>query len=56
MALFGSQGYGQRVGKATAIRLAAAATAPSVGAFLMQHVGSTLAFIIASGLALAAVE
>ncbi len=39
LALFGSHGYGQRVGKATAIRLVATAAAPFAFAFIMQHFG-----------------
>lgn len=39
LALFGTHGYGQRVGKATAIRLIATSGAPFVFAFVMQHLG-----------------
>lgn len=55
LALFGSHGYGQRVGKATAIRLVATAAAPFVFAFMMQHLGAAITLSIVAMVALAAV-
>lgn len=55
LALFGSHGYGQRVGKATAIRLVATAAAPFVFAFMMQHLGAATALAISAGLGFMAV-
>lgn len=54
LALFGSHGYGQRVGKATAIRLVTSAAAPFVFAFMMQHVGVAVTLAIFAGLAILA--
>ena len=39
LALFGSQGYGERVGQATAFRLVASSAAPFVFAFFMHQFG-----------------
>lgn len=55
LALFGSHGYGQRVGQATAIRLVATAAAPFVFAFMMQHLGAAITLSIVAMVALAAV-
>ncbi|MHC1548764.1 arsenite efflux MFS transporter ArsK [Phyllobacterium sp. K27] len=55
LALFGSNGYGQRVGKATAIRLVATAAAPFVFAFMMQHLGAGTALAITAALGFMAV-
>lgn len=55
LALFGSYGYGQRVGKATAIRLVATAAAPFAFAFIMQHFGVRAGLIAFAVLGLTAV-
>ncbi|QND54505.1 arsenite efflux MFS transporter ArsK (plasmid) [Phyllobacterium sp. 628] len=55
LALFGSHGYGQRVGKATAIRLIATSGAPFAFAFVMQHLGARTSLIISAVLGLVAV-
>lgn len=55
LALFGTNGYGQRVGKATAIRLVASAAAPFVFAFMMQHIGVEVTLAIFAGLGILAV-
>lgn len=55
LALFGSRGYGQRVGRATAIRLLATAAGPFVFAFMIQNFGVRTSLVIAAGLGFAAV-
>ena len=55
LALFGSHGYGQRVGRATAIRLVTSAAAPFVFAFMVQHAGVEVTLAIFAGLAILAV-
>jgi predicted MFS family arabinose efflux permease len=42
LALFGSQGYGERVGQSTAIRLIASSAAPFVFAFMTHRLGVSL--------------
>ncbi|MBZ9653797.1 arsenite efflux MFS transporter ArsK [Phyllobacterium lublinensis] len=54
LTLFGSSGYGQRVGKATAVRLTTSAAAPFVFAFMMQHVGVEVSLAIFAALAVTA--
>ena len=54
LALFGSNGYGQRVGKATAVRLATSAAAHFVFAFMMQRIGVEVSLAIFAGLAIMA--
>lgn len=54
LALFGSHGYGQRVGKATAIRLIATSGAPFAFAFVMQHLGVQISLVIFAILGLVA--
>ncbi|MEK1886219.1 MAG: arsenite efflux MFS transporter ArsK [Phyllobacterium sp.] len=55
LALFGSNGYGRRVGKATVVRLVTSSAAPFVFAFMMQHVGVEVTLAIFAGLGLLAV-
>jgi hypothetical protein len=55
LALFGSNGYGRRVGKATAVRLVTSSAAPFVFAFTMQHLGVEISLAIFAGLAIMAV-
>jgi hypothetical protein len=54
LALFGSNGYGRRVGKVTAVRLVTSA-APFVYSFMMQHVGVDVTLANFAGLAIMAV-
>jgi hypothetical protein len=52
LALFGSMGYGERVGKSTAVRLVASSAAPFVFAFIMHWLGMgpSLAICVVVGL------
>ncbi|SCB56275.1 Predicted arabinose efflux permease, MFS family [Rhizobium aethiopicum] len=53
--LFGSEGYGQRQGKVTSVRLAVSSTAPFALAFLMGNIGVSLSLSITAALGAAAV-
>ncbi len=48
LALFGSQGYGQRQGQVLAIRLVISSTAPFVLAFMMENIGVSWSLTVAA--------
>ncbi|UXN58235.1 arsenite efflux MFS transporter ArsK [Phyllobacterium zundukense] len=50
LALFGSNGYGRRMGKVTSARLVSSAAAPFAFAFMMQHVGTVATLVIFAAL------
>jgi MFS family permease len=49
LALFGSHGYGERIGKSTAVRLIASSAAPFVFAFILHRAGISLSLTICVG-------
>ncbi|NTG36949.1 arsenite efflux MFS transporter ArsK [Agrobacterium rhizogenes] len=48
LALFGSQGYGQRQGQVLAIRLVISSTAPFILAFMMENIGVSWSLTVAA--------
>ena len=52
LALFGSGGFGQRLGNMALFRLILAALAPFIFAWLMQHAGATAALLVLAGFSL----
>jgi hypothetical protein len=55
LALFGSEGYGQRQGKVMSARLAVSSAAPFALAFLMGNIGVSWSLSITAALGAAAV-